>query len=60
MSGSDTGRATAENGCTKPRRALAHDVTATSKRRLRATPSDITGAPPDDSRRLVGIAIGLI
>lgn len=48
------------NGCGKPCRALAHNVTATSKRRVEPTSSRITATQLQDIRRLVGITIGLV
>ena len=48
------------NGCTKPCRALAHNVTATSKRRVEPTSSRIADAQLHEIRRLVGVTIGLV
>lgn len=50
---------TPENGCTGPCRALAHNVTTTSKHRVTRTPSRITQAQLAQIRRLIGAAIGL-
>jgi mRNA-degrading endonuclease toxin of MazEF toxin-antitoxin module len=50
---------TPENGCTKPSYALAHHVTATSKRRVTETASRITEGQLAEIRRLIGLAIGL-
>ena len=47
-----------ENGCTKPCYALAHHVTATSKRRITITESHVTEAEVARIRRLIGIAVG--
>ena len=48
------------NACTKPCRALAHNVTATSKRRVEPTSSRIADAQLHEIRRLVGVTIGLV
>jgi mRNA interferase MazF len=48
-----------ENGCTKPCWAVAHLVTATSKERLRTTPSCITPDQLSRLRRQIALAIGL-
>jgi mRNA-degrading endonuclease toxin of MazEF toxin-antitoxin module len=50
---------TPENGCSGPCRALAHGVTATSKRRVRPTESTIGRAQLDQIRHLIGVALGL-
>jgi mRNA-degrading endonuclease toxin of MazEF toxin-antitoxin module len=50
---------TDDNGCTKPCRALAHNVTATSKRRCRATGGRITDGQFDAIRRRIAETIGL-
>jgi hypothetical protein len=49
---------TAANGCTKPSWALAYNVTATSKARLRHTPSRITLEQLADIRRQIAVAVG--
>lgn len=48
------------NGCSKPCRALAHNVTATAKCRLEPTSSRICEAQLHEIRRLVGVTIGLV
>lgn len=48
-----------DNGCAKPCFALAHHVTAASKRRVRRTGSRISDAQLAEIRRLIGIAIAL-
>ena len=50
---------TAENGCTKPCWAAAGLVTATSKARIRPTPSHVTGDQLAQIRRQIAFAIGL-
>lgn len=50
---------TAENGCTKPCWAVSHLVAATSKQRLKVTPSRITREQLGDIRRQVAFALGL-
>ncbi len=50
---------TAENGCTKPCWAVAHLVSTTSKKRLRATVSRITPDQLAAIRRQVAFAIGI-
>jgi mRNA-degrading endonuclease toxin of MazEF toxin-antitoxin module len=51
---------TAENGCTKPSWAISYNVTATSKARLRRTPSRITAEQLADIRRQVAVAVGAV
>jgi mRNA-degrading endonuclease toxin of MazEF toxin-antitoxin module len=50
---------TADNGCTKPCRALAHNVTATSKERCRATGGRVTDGQLAAIRRRIAETIGL-
>lgn len=50
---------TPENGCSKPSHALAHHVTAASKRRVTPTSSHITATQLAAIRRLVALSIGL-
>jgi mRNA-degrading endonuclease toxin of MazEF toxin-antitoxin module len=51
---------TAENGCSKPCLAVSHLVTATSKARIRATPSQVTPAQVAQIRRQIALAIGAV
>lgn len=51
---------TVENGCTKPSWALSYNVTATSKTRLRRTPSRITPEQLADVRRQIAVAVGAV
>lgn len=48
-----------ENGCSKACWAVSHLVTATSKARLRQTPSRITQAQLAAIRRQIALAIGV-
>ena len=50
---------TMESGCIKPCHALAHRVTATSKRRVTPTPSRVTAAQLARIRELTAVAVGL-
>ena len=50
---------TVENGCSKPCWAVSHLVATTSKQRLRATPSRITGEQLGAIRRQIALAIGI-
>jgi mRNA interferase MazF len=49
---------TAANGCTNPSWALSYNVTATSKARLKRTPSRITAEQLADVRRQIAVAVG--
>lgn len=51
---------TRENGCSKPCRAVAHGVTATSKRRVEPTDARITEEQLGEIRRLIAVALGLV
>jgi mRNA-degrading endonuclease toxin of MazEF toxin-antitoxin module len=51
---------TAENGCTKPSWAVSYNVTATSKARLKRTPSRITAEQLADIRRQIAVAVGAV
>ncbi len=50
---------TPENGCPRPYWAVSHLVAATSKARLRRTPSRITATQRATIRRQITVAIGL-
>jgi len=50
---------TAENGCAKPCWAVSQLVAATSKARVRATPSRITQEQLATIRRQIALAIGI-
>lgn len=51
---------TSENGCSKPCLAVSHLVTATSKARIRATPSQVTPIQLAQIRRQIALAIGAV
>jgi mRNA-degrading endonuclease toxin of MazEF toxin-antitoxin module len=51
---------TAENGCSKPCLAVSHLVAATSKARIRATPSQVTPEQLAAIRRQIALAIGAL
>jgi mRNA interferase MazF len=51
---------TAENGCSKSSWAISYNVTATSKARLKRTPSRVTAEQLTEIRRQIAVALGAL